>query len=139
MFAPPSVTRRNPVSVFFTVPVKDCCSPGAQPAPPNPSYAFGLECIGCRQPAAIDTAVYAAYEGTYSLRSNFQVEISQEDGRLFAQGTQQAKVEFFPASETVFYNEITPMLLRFDSADEGVVRGFDALEAGRTRRAVRIP
>ncbi len=91
-----------------------------------------------RQKVSIDPDTLSDYVGTYQLRSDFVVEVTVLNGKLFAQGTQQQRVEFHPASESVFFNDITPLLLKFERDDEGIVRRFLALEPGRTRVAVRL-
>ena len=68
----------------------------------------------------------------------FVVEVTMLDGRLFAQATQQQRVEFHPATERIFFNDITPLLLKFEADADGQVQSFLALEPGRTRVATRI-
>ena len=90
-----------------------------------------------REKVPIAPGILADYVGTYRLRADFAVEVTVSDGKLFAQGTQQQKIEFHPASETVFFNEITPLLMKFERNGEGNVHQFRVLEPGQTRVAVR--
>lgn len=91
-----------------------------------------------RQAVAIDDGYLSSYVGTYQLRPGFEVEVSYSKGSLYAQATNQNKIEFLPASNTVFFNEVTPMLLKFEPEPSGMVNQFKVLEAGRSRYAQRI-
>ncbi len=86
----------------------------------------------------INSNLLIEYAGRYQLKVGFEVSVTQEDGRIFAQATDQQRVEFYPASETVFFNEITPLLMKFERDDNGAVEHFLALEPGRNRVASRI-
>ena len=91
-----------------------------------------------RQRVPLDPRMLEEYVGTYRLRPGFEVVVTAIDGTLFAQATQQQRVEFHAASDTVFFNDITPLLLQFERDSRGEVRRFRALEPGRTRIATKV-
>ncbi len=91
-----------------------------------------------REQVPVDPFTLEDYVGIYHLRPGFEVEVSTLNGRLFAQATQQQRVEFHPASDSIFFNDITPLLLHFERDDEGEVVRFLALEPGRTRVATKM-
>ena len=91
-----------------------------------------------RQRVPVDAQVLKDYVGTYQLRPGFNVEVTSFNGKLFAQATSQQRIEFHAASDAVFFNDITPPLMKFERDDEGEVIRFRALEPGRSRVAVKI-
>jgi CubicO group peptidase (beta-lactamase class C family) len=52
---------------------------------------------------AVDAATLASYVGKYELRPGFIIEISVDRGHLFAQPTNQPKLQFAAESQTRFY------------------------------------
>lgn len=65
------------------------------------------------------------------------MEVTTSNGGLFARATGQQRIEFHPVSEAVFFNDITPLLIKFEREDEGEVLRLRVLEPGRTRIAVK--
>jgi beta-lactamase regulating signal transducer with metallopeptidase domain len=51
----------------------------------------------------VDPKVLAAYAGTYTFAPGLEMTVTVEDGKLFAQITNQAKVELFASSPTDFF------------------------------------
>ncbi len=50
----------------------------------------------------VDTAVFATYAGKYKMNNNITVTIFSEKNKLFAQPTEQPRLELQPVSETEF-------------------------------------
>ena len=90
-----------------------------------------------RQKVPVDPRVLEDYVGIYQLRPGFEVEVTAFNGKLFAQATSQQRIEFHPASDTVFFNDVTSLLMQFERDERGEVVRFRALEPGWTRVASR--
>ena len=127
----------SPKHVFIALLVAALLVPFAFQYFESSEYASVSESIS-REKVSVDPLVLERYVGTYQLREGFVVEVTTLDGRLFAQATQQQRVEFHPATEKIFFNDITPLLLKFESDADDQVQSFLALEPGRTRVATRI-
>jgi CubicO group peptidase (beta-lactamase class C family) len=56
--------------------------------------------------------------GTYELATNFLIQVSKEDGRLFAQATGQERFEIFPESDREFFLTVVDAVLTFDAEDQ---------------------
>ncbi len=91
-----------------------------------------------RKKISVSPDLLAQYVGVYQLKPGFDVTVTQQGERLFAQATNQVRVEFYPASETLFFNDITPLLMQFERSASGNVDRFRALEPGRNRVATRL-
>jgi len=60
---------------------------------------------------------------------------------LFAQGSNQRKVELFPVDEQTYFNNFTEALITFETetaADVTAVREFTLRQASRVRTGVRV-
>ena len=91
-----------------------------------------------RSIAEVDTAIYQAYVGRYQLEPTFNIEISSDGKRLFAQGSGQRRVELFPANESTFYNEYTEALITFDPPNRGHSERFMLQQINQLREGIRI-
>jgi hypothetical protein len=56
--------------------------------------------------------------GTYELAPNFLIQVSKEDGRVFAQATGQERFEIFPESDRDFFLTVVDAVLTFDTEDQ---------------------
>lgn len=83
----------------------------------------------------LDPAIYNAYPGSYRFSPAFKVVVTREGDRLFAQATDQPRVELLPESETRFFAAPIPgaVLERWGRADQRP-RGASR-ESGTARRA----
>ena len=89
-----------------------------------------------RKVADVDPAVYAAYVGTYQLDPDFYISITTNDAQLYAQGTNQIRVELFPLNEQSYFNNYTEAVITFDSPSGGssgqfILRQIDAIRLGQ--------
>ncbi len=53
--------------------------------------------------AVVDPKTFDAFEGTYDFGNNFKVAITTVGGKLFAEATNNPKVELLPLSEKEFF------------------------------------
>lgn len=94
--------------------------------------------IAARPTAAVDTAVYASYVGTYELAPGFSLKISTNGGRLFAQATGQDQFEIYPSSETEFFLKVVNAQISFVKSGTGTVDKLILHQGGRDTPGIRI-
>ncbi len=86
----------------------------------------------------VDPALYDRYTGTYKLFPEFDIVVTREGDRLFAQATNQPKVELFPMSETMFFaKEIPNAKLEF-AMEGGETAAALILHQGGQQRGERV-
>ncbi|MCG8457302.1 MAG: DUF3471 domain-containing protein, partial [Holophagales bacterium] len=61
----------------------------------------------------------------------FAIAVTLEDGALFIQATNQAKLPIFPESETVFFLRAVDARITFQRDRDGVVTGLVLHQGGR--------
>jgi D-alanyl-D-alanine-carboxypeptidase/D-alanyl-D-alanine-endopeptidase len=76
--------------------------------------------------------------GTYKLFPNFDIVITSENRRLFAQATGQARFELFAKSKTEFYYKVVNAQITFVPDDSGVVNSFTLFQNGREMVGKRV-
>lgn len=85
----------------------------------------------------VDPVLYKAYAGKYDYGNNIFITVTEENGRLFAQGTNQPKYEIFPIAENEFtVNELNAHV-KF-VRENGVVNKIMVDLAGQTKEAPRV-
>ncbi len=67
---------------------------------------------------------FKKYVGKYKLRENFIITITEESGKLFAQATDQEKLEIFPESEIKFFYTILEAQITFIKDKTGKIIGL---------------
>jgi len=72
----------------------------------------------------VSQEVLESYVGDYPLAPNFVVTVSVEDGSLFAQATNQQKIQIYPESETEFFYKVVDAQITFEQDDSGNVTGL---------------
>ena len=90
-----------------------------------------------RRAVAVEPGTYRSYVGVFHLEPHFSITVTEEDGRLFAQGTNQIKAELFPATRTTFFNEYTNALITFQPDEEGLFPRLLLRQPGRLRTGLR--
>ena len=90
-----------------------------------------------RQPVQIDTGVYARYAGRYQLEPDFYINITTVDQRIYAQGSNQVRVEIFPLDERTYFNEFTEALITFVVSAEGRSEQIVVRQINKVRQGVR--
>lgn len=94
-----------------------------------------------RKAVKVDPALFDAYVGTYELQPGFEVVVTREGDRIFAQPTGQVKRELFPESETKFFlKEVDAQLVfvRGDGDDGGRAESAVLHQGGREIPAKRV-
>ena len=82
--------------------------------------------------------VLESYVGTYEATPEYKLEVSREGGRLFAQGSGQARVEIFPEAETRFFLKAADVQIEFQKDDSGLVTGLVIVQGENRAPAKRI-
>ena len=91
-----------------------------------------------REIASIDTSIYPAYVGIYRLEPDFNIAITTDAGRLYAQGSNQIRVEIFPASKATFFNNYTEALITFEPPADAQTGRFILRQKNKIRHGVKI-
>jgi serine-type D-Ala-D-Ala carboxypeptidase/endopeptidase len=81
--------------------------------------------------------VLKQYVGDYELRPAFTINVTFENGALFAQATAQSKLPIFPESETKFFYRAVNAQLAFTRDASGAVTGLVLHQGGREQAARR--
>lgn len=69
----------------------------------------------------VDQALLQSYTGTYELVPGFNIVITRDGDRLFAQATGQSQFEIYPKSNTEFYLKVVEAQIIFSTNAEGEV------------------
>lgn len=88
---------------------------------------------------SIDKGLYTAYAGKYDYGNNMVITVTREDDRLFAQATNQPKLEIFSISENEFMVKEVNAKLLFVKETDGKVNKLILDMAGQKKEAPRIP
>jgi CubicO group peptidase (beta-lactamase class C family) len=116
--------------------------------PANPGkIARDLAAIAFGEPVAMPRArtvarvapeLFDAYVGQYELGPERVMTISREGDHLFAQPTNQPKLEFLPESETDFFSETPDAQISFVKDENGKVTHMVIHLGGRDMKAKRL-
>jgi len=81
----------------------------------NPKNTNGADALKRLEspPAKIDTSAFDKYVGTYELAPGFNIVITKEGDKMYAQATGQERFEIFPDSTTDFHWTVVPARLTF--------------------------
>ena len=88
--------------------------------------------------ATIDPAVLDSYTGKYRLNNNIVVTLTKENNKLFAEPTDQPKVELLPLSETDFVIKELNAKISFVKDENGKVNKFKLNMNGMDSELPRI-
>jgi CubicO group peptidase (beta-lactamase class C family) len=107
---------------------------------------FGMSDVGARtgetpverQAVKIDSALLDAYAGVYELGPGFQITVSREGDRIFAQPTGQQKSEIFPESDTKFFLKVVDAQLVFVRGQNGQAESLVLHQGGREVPGKRV-
>jgi CubicO group peptidase (beta-lactamase class C family) len=77
--------------------------------------------------------------GTYEITPTFQIRVSREGNRLFAQATRQERYEVFPESERDFFYTVVDAVLTFDTDGPTSATQLVLHQNGTDRVARRVP
>jgi CubicO group peptidase (beta-lactamase class C family) len=77
--------------------------------------------------------------GTYEITPKFQIRVSREGDRLFAQATRQERYEVFPESERNFFYTVVDAVLTFEADGPSGATQLVLHQNGTDRIAKRVP
>lgn len=87
---------------------------------------------------SIDPNLYNVYAGKYDYGNNIIITISNENGKLYAQGTNQPKFEIFPISEKEFTVREINAHLTFVRESTGKASKLIVDMAGQKKESLRV-
>ncbi len=91
-----------------------------------------------RQAVQVDPALFDAYAGIYELAPGFEIAITREGSRIFAQATGQPKLELFPESETKFFLKAVDAQMVFVKGENGGADSLVLHQGGMERPGKRV-
>ena len=86
----------------------------------------------------IDSKLLDRYTGRYQIVPTFVIAITREGDRLFAQATNQPKLELFAEGERDFFLKVTDAQVTFEVTGEGPAAALVLHQLGRDQRAARV-
>jgi hypothetical protein len=87
---------------------------------------------------ALDPALYKKYTGKYDYGNNFHITVTTENNKIFAQGTNQPKLEIFPVTEKEFIVMEANARILFVEGPDGKVNKINLDMGGQRKDAPRI-
>jgi CubicO group peptidase (beta-lactamase class C family)/uncharacterized protein YneR len=78
----------------------------------------------------VDPKIFDGYLGTYQLAQGFSIRITRDDDHLFAQATNQPKVEIFPESDTDYFYKVVDAQITFVTDARGQATELILHQAG---------
>jgi len=87
--------------------------------------------------ARVDPTIYQKYAGIYESESGFRITMMVEDGRLWAQGQGQPKIEMLPESVTKYFSD-NGIIQSFELGKDGSVTALIIEQGGQTMKAKKI-
>ena len=88
--------------------------------------------------ARVDPKVYDAYVGRYRVTPDLVLTVTRDGDRLFAEPTDQPKLEILPESETEFFLKVADVTLTFVKDDKGMATHVVVHQGGRDQKAKRL-
>lgn len=81
--------------------------------------------------AEVSEEILKRYVGGYNLFPNFDIDITTENGKLFAQASGQPNIEIYPETETVFYYKVVEAKIEFIPDENGKFNNLILFQNGR--------
>ena len=110
----------------------------------NPQNTNGFEMlkklgvdISTPKDAEVSKEILKNYTGTYNLLPNFNVVISKEEGKLFAQASGQPKFQIFPETVSKFYYKVVAAKIEFITENDKV-NSLVLYQGGREMPGTRV-
>ena len=103
----------------------------------NPNIPLSGAAVAERVEIDLPETVLRRYVGDYELRPAFAINVTLENGALFAQATGQGKLPIFPESETKFFYRAVNAQISFTRDATGAVTGLVLHQGGREQPARR--
>jgi hypothetical protein len=105
----------------------------------HPAIPMAGTAVAERTEIDLAEPVMRGYLGEYELTPTFVINVTFENGRLFAEATNQAKVPIFPESEAKFFYRATNAQLEFLRDSSGAVTGVNLHQNARIQLARKRP
>lgn len=86
----------------------------------------------------LDPALYKRYAGKYDYGNNFHITVTTENNKIFAQGTNQPKLEIFPVAEKEFVVMEANARILFVEGPDGKINKINLDMGGQKKDAPRI-
>jgi hypothetical protein len=86
----------------------------------------------------LDPSLYKKYTGKYDYGNNFHITVTTENDKIFAQGTNQPKLEMFPVAEKEFILMEANARILFVEGPDGKVSKINLDMGGQKKDAPRI-
>ncbi len=87
---------------------------------------------------SIDPVLYKNYTGKYDYGNNFHITVTTENNKIFAQGTNQPRLEIFPVSEKEFVIMDINARIIFVEGPDGKVNKLNLDMGGQKKDAPKI-
>jgi hypothetical protein len=91
-----------------------------------------------RKTVQVAPAAFDARAGRYAVAPGFEINLTREGDRFFAQATRQSKIEIFPASEDVFFYTVVEAELRFQPTANGAPPTLVLVQGGREMKGTKV-
>jgi CubicO group peptidase (beta-lactamase class C family) len=91
-----------------------------------------------RKIATINTSVYKTLIGEYELEPGFVFNITTESGKLFAQATNQPKIEIYPEGEYKYFVKVVNAQFEFNKDEKGTIASLTLIQGGAKMPAKKI-
>ena len=91
-----------------------------------------------RSEVALDPKILESYVGEYELAPTFKIKITREEGRLFAQATDQPRFEIFAEKEGEFFFKVVDAQITFSKDESGAVKELILHQGGANPKAKKI-
>ena len=82
--------------------------------------------------------ILEGYVGNYQLAPTFFIEITHDDGHLYAQATGQDRFELFPTTETEFYLKVVDAQVTFSTNETGQAERLILYQNGQEMPGTRV-
>jgi hypothetical protein len=103
----------------------------------NPNIPLAGAAVAERTEVDVAEDVLRQYVGDYEVRPTFAINVTMENGKLFAQATGQNKLPIFPESQSKFFYRVVNAQLSFTRDSAGKVAGLVLHQNGREQPARR--
>jgi len=91
-----------------------------------------------RKEIEVEAKILEAYVGEYTLAPTFSINITYEDGQLYAQATGQQKFPLFAESQTRFFLKVVEAQVEFFKDEQGAFSKLVLYQGGQEMPGTRV-
>lgn len=91
-----------------------------------------------KEAVSLPKEILANYEGTYELQPSFQIVVTTQDNRIFAQATGQPQFEIFAENENTFFLKVVDAKVTFNKNPDGTVKSLTLFQGGQAIEGKKI-